>query len=106
MDYYLRTKSKEEFIEDLKRVGINITLEKNYFQNKNIIVDWIGLIPNEIQDENFGVFDENGEMLENSYEITYKEGQHVNIRSIEEIDITKFENTEDVYPVPPYRKFS
>jgi hypothetical protein len=106
MDYYLRTKSKEEFIEDLKRIGINITLEKNYFQNKNIIVDWIGLIPNDIQYENFEITDEDDELVEPLYEITYKEGQHVNIRSIEEIDITKFENTKDVYPEIPYRIFS
>jgi hypothetical protein len=97
MDYYLRTKSKEEFIEDLKRVGINITLEKNYFQNKNIIVDWIGLIPNEYE------IDEEGNPIG---EPTYKEGQHVNIRSREPIDISKFENTQDVYPSPPHRVFS
>jgi translation initiation factor IF-3 len=92
MDYYLKTTSKQAFISDLKKARIEIEMEGNYFQNQNIIIDWIGLIPNEIQNE-----DE---------ELTYKEGQHLNIRSREPIDISKFENTENVYPAPPYRIFS
>jgi hypothetical protein len=92
MDYYLKTTSKEAFLQDLQRAGIEIEMEGNYFQNQNIIIDWIGLIPNEIQNEDDPV--------------TYREGQHLNIRSREPIDISKFKNTQDVYPSPPYRIFS
>jgi hypothetical protein len=92
MDYYLKTTSKEAFLQDLKKAGIEIEMEGDYYQDKNIIIDWIGLIPNEIQNE-----DE---------ELTYKDGQHLNIRSKEEIDLSKFKNTEDVHPELPYRIFS
>jgi hypothetical protein len=92
MDYYLKTTSKEAFLQDLANAGIEIEMEGNYFQNQNIIIDWIGLIPNEIENEN--------------EELTYKEGQHVNIRSIELIDISKFLNSIDVHPAIPYRIFS
>jgi hypothetical protein len=92
MDYYLKTTSKEAFLQDLQRAGIEIEMQGNYFQNQNIIIDWIGLIPNEVENEDDPV--------------TYKEVQHVNIRSREPIDISKFENTQDVHPQPPYRMFS
>jgi len=97
MDYYLKTTSKQDFIQDLTTIGIEITLENNYYQDENIIIDWIGQIPNPIE------LDENGELIG---EVTYKEGEHVNIRSIQEIDITQFQNTVDVYPNVPYRIFS
>ena len=97
MDYYLRTTSKEAFLQDLAKAGINIELEENYFQDDQIIVDWIGLIPNPSET------DEEGNPVG---EITYRDGQHVNIRSVSEIDVSLFENTVDVYPNRPYRKFS
>lgn len=97
MDYYLRTTNKEDFIQDLQRAGIEIEMEGNYFQDENIIIDWIGLIPNTVE------VDEEGNIIG---EITYKEGLHVNIRSVNIIDITLFENTLDVYPEIPYRMFS
>lgn len=94
MDYYLRTISKQTFLEDLQKAGIEIEMEGNYYQDINIIIDWIGLIPLLIEiDEPIG-------------ETQYYEGQHVNIRSVEPIDISKFENTVDVHPQPPYRMFS
>jgi hypothetical protein len=86
MDYYLKTTSKEAFLQDLSNAGFEIEMEGDYYQDKNIIIDWIGLIPNEIEGD--------------------EEGLHVNIRSREPIDISKFENTQDVYPSPPYRIFS
>lgn len=97
MDYYLKTTSKQDFIQDLTTIGFEISLENNYYQDENIIIDWIGLIPNPIQ------LDENGELIG---EVTYKEGEHVNIRSIQPLDITQFVNTVDVYPNMPYRIFS
>jgi hypothetical protein len=97
MDYYLKTTSKDDFIEDLKKIGIEILLVDNYYQDQNILIDWIGLIHNPIE------FDQNDEIIG---EITYKEGEHVNIRSMEVLDIQLFENTKVVYPEIPYRIFS
>lgn len=97
MDLYLRTTSKQEFLQDLQNAGIEIELENNYYQDENIIIDWIGQIPNPME------FDENGEPIG---EITYRDGQHVNIRSIKELDTTEFINTQSVYPEQPYRMFS
>jgi hypothetical protein len=97
MDYYLKTTSKQDFIQDLQRAGIEITLDNNYYQNENLIIDWIGKIPLPIE------LDEEGNLIG---EIQYYEGEHVNIRSINQIDVSKFENTVDVYPEPPYRMFS
>ena len=97
MDYFLKTTSKEAFIQDLQLSGIEIEMPDNYYQDGNIIIDWIGLIPNPIQ------YDENGEIIG---EITYRDGLHVNIRHVSTIDITKFINTTEVYPQIPYRIFS
>jgi hypothetical protein len=97
MDYYLRTTSKESFLQDLAKAGIEIELEENYYQDDQIIIDWIGLIPNPVE------LDEEGNPVG---EITYREGQHVNIRSVEEIDVSLFENTVAVYPNRSYRTFS
>jgi hypothetical protein len=97
MDYYLKTTSKQDFIEDLKKIGIEILLVDNYYQYQNIIIDWIGLIHNPIE------FDQNNEIIG---EIAYKEGEHVNIRSVEVLDTQLFENTKVVYPEIPYRIFS
>lgn len=97
MDYYLRTESKEAFIEDLKNANIEIQELDNYYQDDKIIIDWIAQIPNPIQT------DEEGNIIG---EITYREGQHVNIRSVEPIDVSVFINTQDVYPDTPYRVFS
>ena len=97
MDYFLKTTSKEAFIQDLQLSGIEIEMPDNYYQDENIIIDWIGLIPNPIQ------YDENGEVVG---EITYRDGLHVNIRHVSTIDITKFINTTEVYPQIPYRLFS
>jgi hypothetical protein len=97
MDYYLKTTSKEEFIQDLNRVGIEIELTGDYYQDDIIIIDWIGLIPNPVQ------LDENGEIIG---EITYRDGLHVNIRHISTIDVSMFINTTEVYPQVPYRVFS
>lgn len=97
MDYYLKTTSKEEFIQDLNRVGIEIELTGDYYQDNIIIIDWIGLIPNPVQ------LDENGEIIG---EITYRDGLHVNIRHISTIDVSMFINTTEVYPQVPYRVFS
>lgn len=94
MDYYLRTTSKEDFLKDLILVEIEIDCFEHYFQNQSIIIDWIGQIP---------IIDENAELID---EIIYNEGQYVNIRSIEAIDVSKFINTEDVHPNKPYRIFS
>ena len=97
MDYYLRTTSKESFLQYLASLGLEIDLENNYYQDENIIIDWIGQIPNPIET------DEDGNLIG---EITYKEGLHVNIRSVEHIDVSLFQNTTDVYPEIPYRVFS
>ena len=97
MDYYLKTTSKEAFLQDLQRVGIEIEMEGNYFQDDKIIIDWIGQIPNTIET------DEEGNIIG---EITYKAGQHVNIRSVQPIDVSLFQDTQDVYPEQPYRMFS
>lgn len=97
MDYYLRTTSKESFLQDLNRSDIDIEMEGNYFQDENMIIDWIGQIPNPIET------DEEGNIIG---EITYKEGLHVNIRSINELDLNKFQYTVSVYPEIPYRIFS
>ncbi|MBW3469083.1 hypothetical protein [Arthrospiribacter ruber] len=96
MDYYLRTTSKEAFIQDLQKLGIEIELD-NYYQDENLIIDWIGLIPNPVE------VDSEGNVIG---EITYKDGQHVNIRSKQELDVSLFENTVDVYPSVPFRMFS
>lgn len=97
MDYYLRTTSKEAFLADLQRAGIEIEIEGNYYQDEKIIIDWIGLIPDEIE------VAEEDNIAE---EITYIDGQHVNIRSVEPIDISVFENTTDVHTNKPFRMFS
>lgn len=97
MDYYLKTTNKQDFINDLKSIGIELEMETNYYQDETLIIDWIGQIPNPIE------FDENGEPIG---EITYKEGQHVNIRSIIDIDTSQFTHTSDVFPVTPFRVFS
>jgi hypothetical protein len=125
MDYYLKTTSKEAFIEDLQRININIQLTGNYYQDSSIIIDWIGLIPadyNSDLPEDFSPLDYleesiySEETLISDFEdipypepptpIIYKDGQFVNIRSIEELDITQFQNTSEVYPDIPYRMFS
>jgi hypothetical protein len=54
MDYYLKTTSKQAFLQDLQNAGIEIELENNYYQDENLIIDWIGQIPNPIE------FDETG----------------------------------------------
>ena len=97
MDYYLRTTDKESFLQDLRRAGIDIEMEGNYFQNESIIIDWIGQIPNPVE------IDEEGNQVG---EVTFKDGQHVNIRSKEPIDIELFQHTQSVYPEVPYRMFS
>lgn len=94
MDYYLKTTTKEDFLQDLILVDIEIDYFEHYFQNQSIIIDWIGQIP---------IIDENAEPID---EIIYNEGQYVNIRSIEAIDVSKFNNTKDVHPNKPYRIFS
>lgn len=97
MDYYLRTTDKESFLQDLQRAGIEIEEFDNYYQDENIIIDWIGLMPNTIET------DEEGNIIG---EITYKAGQHVNIRSVQPIDVSLFQDNQDVYPQIPYRMFS
>jgi hypothetical protein len=97
MDYYLRTTSKGAFIQDLANAGYEVEMEENYFQDENLIIDWIGQIPNPIET------DEEGNLIG---EITYKSGLHVNIRSVESIDVSLFQHTQDVYPEVPYRVFS
>lgn len=97
MDYYLITTSKEAFLQDLQRAGIEIEMEGNFYQDENIIIDWVGLIPNPVET------DDEGNIIG---EITYIDGQHVNIRSVEPIDISLFKNTFDVYPNKPFRTFS
>ena len=97
MDYFLKTVSKELFIQDLSIVGYQIVLTYDYYQDENIIVDWIGIIPNP------PVFDDDGNVIG---ETTYKDGLCVNIRSVLEIDINLFLNTVSVYPDIPYRVFS
>ena len=97
MDYYLRTTSKESFLQDLQRAGLEIDMEGNYFQNEALIIDWIGLMPNPIET------DEEGNLIG---EVTYKEGLHVNIRSVQPIDVSLFQYTQDVYPQIPFRVFS
>jgi hypothetical protein len=97
MDYYLRTISKELFLQDLKDTGIDIEISGNYYQDNDIIIDWIGKIPNKFN------LDVDGNLIG---EITYKEDYHVNIRSLNPIDISLFKNTFDVHPSTPYRIFS
>jgi hypothetical protein len=97
MDYYLKTTSKEDFIQDLLSIGIEITDFENYFQNEVIIVDWIGQIPNPIE------YNESGESIG---KITFKDGYHVNMRSINEIDLSNFNHSQSVFPNAPYRMFS
>ena len=97
MDYYLRTTDKESFLQDLRRAGIEIEMEENYFQNEKMIIDWRGQIPNPVE------VDEEGNIIG---EVTFKDGQHVNIRSKEPIDIELFQHTQSVYPEVPYRMFS
>ena len=97
MDYYLKTTSKEDFIQDLLSIGIEIVDFENYFQNEVLIIDWIGEIPNPIE------YNESGEPIG---EITYKDGYHVNIRSVGEIDLSDFTHSESVLPNSPYRMFS
>ena len=97
MDYYLKTTSKEDFIQDLLSIGIELIDFENYFQNELLIIDWIGQIPNPIE------YTESGEPIG---EITFKVGQHVNIRSIDEIDLSDFNHSQSVLPNAPYRMFS
>lgn len=97
MDYYLKTTSKEYFIHDLSLLDIGIELEDDYFQDKTIIIDWIGLIPNPVE------IDEEGDTIG---EITFKEGFHVNVRSVDPIAIEIFNHTHLIYPSTPYRVFS
>jgi hypothetical protein len=97
MDYYLKTISKEDFIQDLLSIEIEIVELENYFQNEVIIIDWIGQIPNPIE------YTESGEPIG---EITFKEGYHVNIRSVDEIDLSEFSHSESIFPNAPYRMFS
>jgi hypothetical protein len=97
MDYYLKKTSKEDFIQELLSIGIEIVELENYFQNETIIIDWIGQIPNSIE------YTENGEPIG---EITFKEGYHVNIRSVDKIDLSDLIHCESVFPNTPYRIFS
>jgi hypothetical protein len=97
MDYYLKTTSKEDFIQDLLSIGIEIVNFENYFQNELLIIDWIGQIPNPIE------YDESGEIIG---ELTFKTGQHVNIRSVDEIDLSEFSHSESVFPNSAYGMFS
>jgi len=97
MDYYLKTTSKEDFIQDISSIEIEILDFKNYFQNETIIIDWIGQIPNPIE------YTESGEPVS---EITFIVGQQVNIRSVDEIDLSDFSHSESIFPNEPYRMFS
>ena len=97
MDYYLKTTNKQEFLQDLANAGIDIQLENNYYQDENIIIDWIGQIANPVE------IDEEGNIIG---EITHKEGEHVNIRSVTPINVSIFNHSSEVYPEPPYRMFS
>ena len=97
MDYYLKTTSKQDLIQDLQSIGIHVEFDTNYYQDEILIIDWIGQIPNPIE------YDENGQPIG---EITYKDGVYVNIRSVNELDVSKFIYTFDVYPDIPYRIFS
>lgn len=107
MDYYLRTSLKQAFIEDLQRVGIQVELQDNYYQDQTIIIDWIGLVPLpvELDESDLQLFRDEDYPVEPTG-AQYYEGQHVNIRSVNLIDITLFANTVDVHPVTPFRMFS
>jgi hypothetical protein len=97
MDYYLKTTSQLDFTEDMLRAGYVIEINNNYFQDDAIIVDWIGEIPNPIE------YDENGEIIG---EMTYRDGEYVNVRSVGVVDTSVFVYTFSVYPEIPYREFS
>ena len=97
MDYYLKTTNQLDFTSDMLRAGYVIEILNDYFQDEAVIVDWIGEIPNPIE------LDENGEPIG---EITYRDGEYVNVRSVNEIDINVFQYTTSVYPEIPYRVFS
>lgn len=120
MDYYLKTTSKEDFLEDLQTIGINIQMSGDYYQDSSIIIDWIGLIPitpdptppDPPIDPDYPqepIYDTEINEFDNLYipiPPIYRDGQHVNVRSIDILDITQFKNTFEVYPEPPYRMFS
>lgn len=97
MKYYFKTRTKTDFIQDLERAGIHVNMETNYYQDSNIVVDWIGLIPEKME------YDENGNPIG---QITYKAGQFVNVQSTSAIDLGAFMHTTEVFPDPPYRTFS
>lgn len=81
----------------MENVGYNIDLTYDYYQDDYIIVEWLGIIPNP------PVLDGNGNIVG---ETTYRDDVYVNVRSINDIDITLFQNTTSVHPEIPYRVFS
>jgi hypothetical protein len=97
MDYYFITTSKEDFINDMNKIGLYINVEENYFQDEKIIVDWVGKIVKE------NIYDEDKVEI---IDIIYFDGLHVNVRSVDILDIELFVNTFAVSPNYPRRMFS
>lgn len=89
IDYYLRTQSLEQFKSDMLKINIEVELDNNYFQNEEMAIDWIGLIPINLD----------------SNEQINKNGYFVNIRSKIPIDLSLFDSTVQVYPDSPFRVF-
>jgi hypothetical protein len=97
MDYYLKTTTKEDFLQDIQKIIPQLEELDTYYQDHDLILDWIGTI--------YYPFETN-EMGEIIGEIIPREGQYLNIRSREPIDISVFTHTDMVYPEIPQRVFS
>lgn len=99
-DYKFRTTSKKDFIADMGKLGLEVEcvkpedLESGYFQSNNFSVVWLGKLANPYE------VDEEGSPIG---EVTYIDGEFVDVRSTEELPEgfeDFFENTvlDDRYP--------
>ena len=95
-DYYLNvaTAKKAAFLNELP-AKIKAAFDDKYYQDEDIIIDWIGKVPNTTAPVT-------GDVL------TWKAGQHFNIRVLNpafEDKVERFINATRFTPVIPYRMF-
>lgn len=89
-DLYLKATSKQQVLDLLAVKGL--TMESDYFENEDFVIDWIGKVPKVINEGT-------GEV--ESWFTDFR----FNVRLIDESD-DSFDGFVNVYPETPYRVFS